>query len=196
MRATSLVSCRLRDIGLVGYVGTQSADKPASIEPPPEPFEAIKNPSHQIMNRKQSEQDDPFDLARFLFAQEHIYDRALSEMRMGQKESHWMWFIFPQLEGLGRSSTAREFAIRSLDEARAYLGHPVLGPRLLECCRALLSQDGKSASDIMGFPDDIKLNSSMTLFSRVAGSHSEFGDVIEKYFSGRPDARTLGLLTH
>ena len=132
-----------------------------------------------------------FNLSRFVSAQEHIFDVALSELRRGRKESHWMWFIFPQLDGLGSSSTARKYAIRSLDEARSYLSHPILGPRLLKCCRAILSVQGKSAANIMGYPDDIKLRSSMTLFSLVAVSDSEFKEVIEKYFAGQKDPRTL-----
>jgi len=141
-----------------------------------------------------NEQMDTFDLSRFLSAQKSIYESAILELRSGRKESHWMWFIFPQLLGLGKSSTSMFYAIRGLDEARAYLSHPVLGARLLECCRALLSIDGKSASDILGYPDDMKLLSSMTLFSAVAGSHSEFRDIIWKYFAGHQDRRTRELL--
>jgi uncharacterized protein (DUF1810 family) len=137
---------------------------------------------------------DSFNLARFVSAQEDIFDVALSELRRGQKESHWMWFIFPQIEGLGSSAVSRRYAIRSLDEARAYLSHPVLGPRLLRCCGALLSVHGKSASDIMGYPDDLKLSSSMTLFSLVADSPPEFGEVLRKYFGGEQDRRTMELL--
>ncbi|MEO8427665.1 MAG: DUF1810 domain-containing protein [Verrucomicrobiota bacterium] len=147
-----------------------------------------------MTSREYCEQNDTFDLSRFVSAQEGIFDGALSELRRGRKESHWMWFIFPQVDGFGKSSTARKYAIRNLDEARSYLSHPVLGPRLLECCRALLSVHGKSASDIMGYPDDIKVRSSMTLFSLAAVSHSEFREVIEKYFEGRLDPGTLGLL--
>ena len=139
---------------------------------------------------------DRFNLLRFVSAQEQIFEVALSELRQGRKESHWMWFIFPQLAGLGRSTTAIKYGIKTLDEARAYLNHTVLGPRVLECCRAILSVQGKSASEIMGYPDDLKLRSSMTLFSLVAGSHSEFGEVISKYFGGRQDERTRELLDH
>jgi uncharacterized protein (DUF1810 family) len=138
---------------------------------------------------------DPFNLSRFLTAQEPIYEQALAELRAGEKESHWMWFIFPQLTGLGHSSMAREYAIRNLDEARAFLSHPILGPRLLECCNALLAVHGKSASDIMGYPDDLKLRSSMTLFARVAPPRREFHKVLEKYFDNQPDPRTIELLT-
>lgn len=135
-----------------------------------------------------------FDLSRFLAAQEGVYEQALREMRQGRKESHWMWFIFPQLEGLGRSATAQHYAIKCLNEARAYLAHHVLGPRLLQCCRAILAIDGRSAADIFGYPDDLKLNSSMTLFSCASGSHREFREVIDKYFDGRQDQSTIRLL--
>ena len=141
-----------------------------------------------------SDQNDLFNLSRFLSAQEHIFATALSELRRGRKQSHWMWFIFPQIDGLGSSPTAMKYAIKSLDEARAYLNHPILGPRLLDCCRALLSVSGKSVSEIMGYPDDLKLRSSMTLFSLVADSQPELRDVLKKYFGGQEDARTLELL--
>ena len=143
---------------------------------------------------KNNDQSDAFNLARFVYAQEFINEVALSELRRGRKESHWMWFIFPQIDGLGSSPASKKYAIRSLDEARAYLSHLVLGPRLLECCRAILLVQGKSASDIMGYPDDLKLRSSMTLFSLVADSHTEFREVTEKYFRGRQDRRTMQLL--
>ncbi len=141
-----------------------------------------------------SEQTDPFNLARFILAQEETFDVALSELGRGRKQSHWMWYIFPQVDGLGSSPAAIEYAIKSLEEARAYLNHPVIGPRLLKCCRTILSVQGKSASEIMGYPDDLKLRSSMTLFSLVADSHSEFTEVIEKYFRGQQDRLTLELL--
>jgi uncharacterized protein (DUF1810 family) len=137
---------------------------------------------------------DPFDLERFVKAQEGMYHRALAELRMGRKESHWMWFIFPQVAGLGSSSTARFYAIKSRQEAQAYLGHPVLGPRLLECSRALLRRQGKSASEIFGYPDDLKLRSSMTLFDSVSESDSVFARVLAQYYEGQPDDRTLELL--
>ena len=105
-----------------------------------------------------------------------------------------MWFIFPQIEGLGSSTTSKEYAIRNLDEATTYLEDPVLGPRMLECCRAILSVQGRSASEIMGYPDDLKLNSSMTLFALADDSHPEFRQVIDRYFQGQPDGRTLELL--
>src|SRR5690348_3268527 len=111
--------------------------------------------------------DDRFDLDRFVRAQEEVYCRALSEITLGRKRSHWMWFIFPQIDGLGCSSTAKFYAIKSKDEAKAYLNHPRLGKRLNECAEALLKIKGKSATEIFGYPDDLKLRSSMTLFASV-----------------------------
>ena len=147
-----------------------------------------------MTSHEHSDKNRTFNLTRFVSAQEGTFDVALSELRRGRKESHWMWFIFPQIDGLGSSPTSRKYAIRSQDEARAYQNHPVLGPRLLDCCRAILSAEAKSASDIMGYPDDMKLRSSMTIFSLVAGPHSEFREVIEKYFKGQPDRRTMELV--
>ena len=137
---------------------------------------------------------DPFDLARFLSAQADDYDRALAEVRSGRKRTHWMWYVFPQLDGLGVSSTARHYAIKSLDEARAYLSHPVLGPRLLECAAAAVAVEGRSASDIFGTPDDLKLRSCATLFAAVSPPGSVFDQLLEKYYGGRKDERTLRLL--
>ena len=137
---------------------------------------------------------DPFNLNRFVEAQADIYDRALAEVKRGRKQSHWMWFIFPQLEGLGYSSTARFYAIKSKEEVLGYLSHPVLGPRLIECCHALLRVQNKSASDIFGYPDDLKLRSSVTLFAAVAEPNSVFSQVLDRYFGSQPDQRTLELL--
>jgi uncharacterized protein (DUF1810 family) len=137
----------------------------------------------------------PVDLERFLSAQEDIYPTALAELRQGQKRGHWIWFIFPQLAGLGSSPTSKYFGIRGFAEARAYLRHPVLGPRLVECCRALLAVSGRSAAEILGHPDDLKLRSSMTLFSRVEGAPAEIREVLFHYYEGRADLRTLTLLT-
>jgi uncharacterized protein (DUF1810 family) len=137
---------------------------------------------------------DLFDLERFVTAQEPIFATALAELHAGRKDTHWMWFIFPQLAGLGFSSMAQRYAIQNLAEARAYVAHPMLGPRLLACCRALLSVTGKSAAEIMGYPDDMKLRSSMTLFAHADPSRPEFARVLQQYFDGRPDAKTLDLL--
>lgn len=138
--------------------------------------------------------DDPFDLARFTTAQEAVYDRALAEIRSGDKRSHWMWFIFPQIDGLGFSSTAKHYAIKSPEEARRYLDHPVLGPRLLECAEAVLAVEGRSASEIFGSPDDLKLKSCMTLFESVARQDSVFSRVLDKYYQGKRDTRTQEIL--
>jgi uncharacterized protein (DUF1810 family) len=138
--------------------------------------------------------DDPFQLRRFEIAQETVYPQALSELRAGEKRSHWMWFVFPQLDGLGSSRTARTYAIKSRDEAKAYLVHPVLGARLKECCDAILQVNGRNVSQILGYPDDLKLRSSMTLFSAVAADDRIFEEVLAKFFGGKADQRTLDLL--
>ncbi len=133
------------------------------------------------------------DLSRFLDAQRYDYDTALREIRAGRKRSHWMWYIFPQIQGLGFSSTAQYYAIRDLEEAKDYLAHPVLGARLKEITAALLSLDGLSAHEIFGYPDDLKLRSCMTLFSLAAPDEPLFSDVIEKYYGGDADSRTVQL---
>jgi uncharacterized protein (DUF1810 family) len=139
--------------------------------------------------------DDPFDLNRFTMAQERIYSAVLSELKSGRKRTHWMWFIFPQIDGLGHSSTAKHYAIKSIEEARAYINHPVLGTRLMECAEAVLAVEGRSVSEIFGYPDDMKLKSSMTLFASVTKDpHSVFLRVLDKYFQGKQDDRTLQLL--
>lgn len=137
---------------------------------------------------------DPQLLERFLYAQEGVYDSALAELRAGRKRSHWMWFIFPQLAGLGHSATAHYYAIRNLTEARNYLAHPVLGVRLRECGRALLAVEGRTAHEIFGHPDDLKLRSSLTLFALVDEADSIFVQLLEKYYGGERDAATLRLL--
>jgi uncharacterized protein (DUF1810 family) len=134
--------------------------------------------------------NDPYDLTRFISAQETIFESILNELESGQKRSHWMWFIFPQIEGLGCSATARYYSIKSQEEARAYLKHPILGARLSQCAEALLAIEAKSALEIFGFPDDLKLNSSMTLFACITGSTSVFVRVLEKYFDGKRDKKT------
>lgn len=133
------------------------------------------------------------DLSRFLKAQEQDYERALREIRSGRKRSHWMWYIFPQIQGLGFSPTAQYYAIRDLQEARDYLAHPVLGARLKEISSALLDLSGLSASEIFGYPDDLKLRSSMTLFRMADLNEPVFLEVLEKYYDGKPDARTVEL---
>jgi uncharacterized protein (DUF1810 family) len=137
---------------------------------------------------------DPHNLSRFLQAQEGDYERALSEIRSGRKRSHWMWYIFPQLDGLGSSPTSRHYAIKSLAEAETYLKHPVLGPRLVECAEAALGVEGRSALAIFGSPDDMKLRSCATLFACVAPAGSVFDRLLARYFQGERDVRTLRLL--
>ena len=137
---------------------------------------------------------DPAGLERFVKAQKYDYDTALREIRSGRKRSHWMWYIFPQLQGLGYSSTAQYYGIRDLEEAQDYMEHPVLGPRLVEISEALLVLDTSDASAVMGYPDDLKLRSSMTLFELAAPEQPVFGRVLEKYYSGHRDRRTLELL--
>ena len=137
---------------------------------------------------------DPFDLARFVQAQAGSYDQALAEIRAGRKRSHWMWYIFPQIDGLGFSSMSRRYAIKSIAEATAYLDHPLLGTRLVACCEAALGIEGRSAYEIFGTPDDMKLRSCATLFESVVPVHAVFTRVIEKYFDGERDAATLRLL--
>ena len=146
------------------------------------------------MNHSTQSEMDPFNLQRFVEAQLRDYDRAIAEIRGGRKRSHWMWYVFPQLIGLGRTSTSRYYAISGLEEARAYLEHPLLGPRLRDCSEALLSLHNLTAHEIFGSPDDIKLSSSMTLFALAAGPDSPYSEVLERYFSGRQDERTLNLL--
>ena len=133
------------------------------------------------------------DLSRFLKAQEYDYEQALREIRGGRKRSHWMWYIFPQIQGLGFSSTAQYYAIRDLQEAKDYLAHPVLGARLKEISSALLDLEGLSASEIFGYPDDLKLRSSMTLFRLADLNEPIFLEVLEKYYDGEPDSRTVDL---
>lgn len=137
---------------------------------------------------------DPYDLARFVEAQEHGYPQALSEIRHGQKRSHWMWYVFPQFEGLGFSPASRRYSIKSVAEAEAYLRHPILGPRLLESARAALGVEGRSALEVFGSPDNMKLRSSATLFASVSPAGSVFEQVLDRYFGGEPDDRTLQLL--
>lgn len=137
---------------------------------------------------------DPYNLNRFVQAQNTVYEGVLSELKNGAKVSHWMWFIFPQIKGLGRSPISIEFAISSLDEARAYLNHPVLGPRLKECTQLVLSTRSRSIEQILGSPDDMKFRSSMTLFAQVSPEDDIFAEALKKYFGGAPDQLTLDRL--
>ena len=134
---------------------------------------------------------DPSHLNRFVEAQEANYVDALAELRAGQKRTHWMWYVFPQIAGLGHSSMSERYAIRSEDEARAYLAHHVLGPRLIECAEAVLAIENRSAREIMGSPDDLKLKSCATLFAHISRDGSVFHQILDKYYSSEPDARTL-----
>lgn len=134
---------------------------------------------------------DPFNLQRFVDAQDPVFAQVCAELRQGRKTGHWMWFIFPQLAGLGHSETARKFAISSRQEAEAYLQHPVLGPRLRECSRLAALGEGRSAHRIFGSPDDLKFRSSMTLFAAVAPDDEVFTQALRKYFEGEADGLTL-----
>ncbi|HEY3523122.1 MAG TPA: DUF1810 domain-containing protein [Candidatus Limnocylindrales bacterium] len=134
------------------------------------------------------------DLERFVRAQGPVYDDVVAELGAGRKTGHWMWFVFPQLAGLGRSETSRYYAIASLDEARAYFGHPILGPRLIECARLVYEGPGSSAESILGPIDAVKLRSSMTLFARAAPEEPLFGAVLDRFYGGRPDPATEALL--
>jgi uncharacterized protein (DUF1810 family) len=143
-----------------------------------------------------------YNLERFVEAQAGVYERACAELRAGQKRSHWMWFVFPQIRGLGRSETAMRYAISGREEARAYLDHPVLGPRLQECVGIVVELEGRTVEEIFGYPDDLKFHSSMTLFSEAAALFAEvegpsadvFHKALKKYFGGKTDRRTLKLI--
>lgn len=139
---------------------------------------------------------DPFRLQRFVLAQQASYKDALSELRRGRKRGHWMWYVFPQLAGLGMSPASQKYALRSLDEAAAYLTHPILAPRLLECCRALLALREINPTAILGTPDDIKLRSCATLFAQLPDASAEFRQLLAKFYAGHEDQRTLELLQH
>jgi uncharacterized protein (DUF1810 family) len=139
-------------------------------------------------------QDDPYNLRRFVDAQREVYARVCAELRAGRKTTHWMWFIFPQIRGLGHSSMAQRFAIASLDEACAYLAHPTLGPRLIECTELVLGVQGRSIEQILGDVDAMKFRSSMTLFARAATEPSVFTEALNRLFGGEPDALTLSRL--
>lgn len=139
---------------------------------------------------------DALDLDRFLLAQEGVYEDALAELKGGRKRTHWMWFLFPQIQGLGQSETAKHYAIRSREEAESYLAHEVLGSRLEESASAVLRSGATSATELLGTPDDLKLKSSMTLFERVAPDpHSVFSEVLRKYYEGQPCPQTVNFLS-
>lgn len=167
--------------GLGASDHAQSTHRPADLSPTGDP--AVKTPQH-----------DPHELQRFVDAQLSVYDKALCEIRQGQKRSHWMWYLFPQFIGLGTSTISRRYAIRSRDEAIAYLDHPLLGPRLTSIADAVLELRGLSATAIFGSPDDLKLRSSATLFAAVSPHASTFHRLLEQYFNGEPDPLTLELL--
>lgn len=136
---------------------------------------------------------DPYNLTRFVQAQENAYATALRELQNGQKRSHWMWFIFPQIQGLGFSPTAQYYAVKDIEEARAYLAHPLLGPRLTECTATVNALEGKSLGQIFGHVDHLKFRSSMTIFELAAGANSEFSKALDKYCSGERDRATLDI---
>jgi uncharacterized protein (DUF1810 family) len=138
--------------------------------------------------------NDPFLLERFVEAQQGVFEQACAEVRRGRKTGHWMWFIFPQIAGLGMSAMSQRYAIGSLGEARAYLRHQILGPRLREICEIVLGIEGRTAEEIFGWPDDAKLRSSMTLFAAASGNERVFVEVLEKYFGGERDGKTLELV--
>lgn len=138
--------------------------------------------------------DDPHNLDRFVRAQEDDYEQALAEIKSGRKKSHWMWYIFPQLDGLAFSSTSRLYSIKNLEEAQAYVAHPILGPRLAACTQAVLEIEGRSAQEIFGFTDALKLRSCATLFAQVTARDSVFQQLLDKYFDGLADTKTIELL--
>jgi uncharacterized protein (DUF1810 family) len=139
--------------------------------------------------------DDRYDLTRFVAAQEPLFDRVRAELTGGRKESHWMWFVFPQLQGLGSSATARRYALACIEEARAYLAHPLLGARLRECTRLVNRIEGRTVEEIFGYPDHLKFRSCMTLFACAAGEDPLFREALRKYFAGEGDPLTRKLLT-
>jgi len=147
-----------------------------------------------VLKKQASVVNDPYDLQRFVDAQNPVYSQVCAELRAGQKESHWMWFVFPQLRGLGHTHMATKFGISSREEAEAYLAHPILGPRLRECTRLVNTVDGRSIEEVFGYPDDLKFRSSMTLFAAVASDKEVFRQALQKYFGGEPDRLTLKLL--
>jgi uncharacterized protein (DUF1810 family) len=144
--------------------------------------------------RQRSNRGDPHELSRFVDAQAGDYDQALAEIKAGRKRSHWIWYIFPQIEGLGFSPMSRRYSIKSLSEARAYLEHPLLGPRLVACAESAMAVEGRSAYAIFGSPDDMKLRSCATLFATVSPPDSVFARLLDRYFDGERDGKTLHIL--
>jgi uncharacterized protein (DUF1810 family) len=140
------------------------------------------------------EMNDPFDLERFVTAQDPVFAQVRAELHRGSKAGHWMWFVFPQLKGLGHSSMAEKFGISLRAEAEAYLQHPILGPRLTECTELVNGVTGRSIEQILGYPDNLKFRSSITLFNQVAPGNKVFEDALQKYFDGQPDQLTLDRL--
>lgn len=143
------------------------------------------------MRKPDPRMDDPYLLRRFVDAQQSVYGRVLAELRQGRKQSHWMWFIFPQIKGLGHSAMATKFAISSREEAKAYLEHPLLGKRLRECTQLVTNVEGHSIADILGHPDDLKFRSSMTLFASVTADNEDFTTALKKFYGGEFDSATL-----
>jgi uncharacterized protein (DUF1810 family) len=137
---------------------------------------------------------DAFNLKRFVEAQDPVYDAVLGELERGHKRTHWMWFVFPQLAALGSSTTAKHFGIHSLEEARAYLRHPILGERLRRCCEIVASVQGRTAHEVFGYPDELKFKSCLTLFELAAPQEPVFARCLQKYYGGERDERTLALM--
>src|SRR5947209_4001047 len=152
-------------------------------------------PSEAAADKEASTMNDRFDLKRFVTAQDAVFDAVLKELKAARKQTHWMWFIFPQLRGLGSSPTAQFYGIGSLEEARAYLGDPLLGPRLILCTRTVLDSQGRSLSQIFGSPDDLKFRSSMTLFEAASAQEDVFGMALDRLCSAERDERTLRLIS-
>jgi uncharacterized protein (DUF1810 family) len=171
--------------------GTLRVALPCGCDPPWSPGNVACD---EQSSRKGDSMGDDFNLERFVEAQDAVYPAVLEELEAGKKRSHWMWFVFPQVRGLGGSLMAERFAISSLDEAKAYLEHPILGPRLEECTRLVLAVEGKGAEEIFGYPDYLKFRSCMTLFAECTADAGVFTGSLQKFYDGEPDQLTLGVL--